>query len=155
MFLGNSDEIYETFFGNFDPMAADFELDGSDVYGSFLNDAFKGKNQPKHQPPKDVEIEAKCTLAEFYNGSLKSLKYERDEIFVDERTVRKVEELVQFEVKPGYQDGTVLVFKSRGNEQYSNPRSDLKVKLIQEKEEKSNFERKGDDLVYTHAVTLE
>ena len=62
IFMENAEEIYERFFGTYNPMSDDFELDGSDVYGSFLNDGFGGINQPKPQAPKDIELTVKCTL---------------------------------------------------------------------------------------------
>ena len=77
-FLFNSEEIFDTFFGTYDPLHDEFELDGSDVYGSFLGDGFGGLNQPKPSAPKDIEIDVKCTISEFYNGSMKTVNYVRD-----------------------------------------------------------------------------
>uniref|UniRef100_A0A7S3CTH2 Chaperone DnaJ C-terminal domain-containing protein n=1 Tax=Strombidium rassoulzadegani TaxID=1082188 RepID=A0A7S3CTH2_9SPIT len=155
MFLGNSHEIYEKFFGAYNPMANDYEPDGSDVFGSFLNDAIGGKRQPKHADPQDIECTVECSLEEFYNGRIKSLKYERNQVYPDGRTLLKVEDEIQFEVKPGFEDGTVLTFKKRGHEQFGHPRSNLMIKLVQKEEQFQNFRRSGNDLIYTHTMTLE
>lgn len=37
--MGNGADIFEKFFGAKDPLATDFEVDGSDIYGSLLGDA--------------------------------------------------------------------------------------------------------------------
>jgi len=55
-----------------------YEMDGSDVFGSLNNDAMKGKNQRKPFPPKNVEVTVKCSLQEFYNGSMKTVRYTFD-----------------------------------------------------------------------------
>jgi DnaJ-class molecular chaperone len=48
------------------------------MYGGILGDGHRAKNQPRPDPPKDDELVLKCTLAEFYNGSLKTINYKRD-----------------------------------------------------------------------------
>jgi len=62
------------------------------VFGSFLNDGFGGKNQPKHETPKDICINVDCTLSEFYNGSVKTLNYQRKKVYPDGRTLFEVDE---------------------------------------------------------------
>lgn len=96
MFLGNSDEIYENFFGSYSPLHHDFELDGSDVFGSLLSDAFGGKKQPQHKKPADIEEQVTVTLKELYNGSVKTLKYKRMKVYPDGRTLIPVEEEFKF-----------------------------------------------------------
>jgi DnaJ family protein B protein 4 len=44
IFLGNSEEIFENFFNSYSPLEEDFNLDGSDMYPSFLRDAYGGLN---------------------------------------------------------------------------------------------------------------
>ena len=58
------------------------------------------------------------------------------------------------EVKPGYDTDTVLTFPSKGNEAFSYKTSCLNIKFALEESE-TNFKRKGDDLVYTHSLSLE
>ena len=58
------------------------------------------------------------------------------------------------EVKPGYSPETVLVFKTRGNEKYACERSALKVMFALQKGDKNPYSREGNDLVYTHDLTL-
>jgi len=60
-----------------------------------LADSQKGKEQPKKDAPKNVEVTVKCTIAEFYNGSIKKVKYQRQKIGLDGRTYTTVEETQQ------------------------------------------------------------
>ena len=73
IFLGNSEEIHDTFFDSKTPMQETFELDGVDIYGSLLGDGYKAKNQQRPAAPQDICLELACSLAEFYNGSIKTL----------------------------------------------------------------------------------
>jgi len=132
-----------------------YEPDGTDVYGSLLGDAYGGKSKVKFNPPSDVEINLKCTLEEFYNGSLKKTTYKRDKIQGNGRSVCKIDEDIVVDVKPGYTAGTKLRYKLRGNEQFSFPRSSLIVTLQLDESKETPFTRKGDDLIYTHRVSLE
>lgn len=155
IFLGNSEEIYDAFFE--DPMALEkdrFEQDGSDVFGSLLGDAHGAKRKPKPSKPKDVEVTVKCSLVEFYNGSMKTVSYTRDKIHPDGRSMTKVPEELQVEVKPGFDHTSVLTFAGLGNEQYQNARSNLVVKLLLDESFKSNFVRSGHNLIYTHSMDL-
>ena len=155
MFLGNSEEIYEQYFGKTTPMDDIFEPDGSDIYGSLLGDGFGGKSRVKYNPPTDINLNLKCTLEEFYNGSLKKLTYQRDQIQPNGRSVVKVDEEIVIDVKPGFDVGTALTYPNRGNEQFSFPRSSLIVKLQLDESSPTKFMRKGNDLIYTHSLTLE
>lgn len=114
--MGNSDEIFETFFGNKDPLATDFEVDGSDMYGSLLGDAHGAKHKMRPCPPKDVEVNLQCSLFELYNGSLKMVNYTRDKAHWNNRTLEKVPEELKIEIKPGYSIGQVLTYHNQGNE---------------------------------------
>lgn len=87
--MENAYEIFEAFFGNVDPMSTNFEVDGSDVYGSLLGDAHGAKNKLRPEPPKDVCIDLKCSLSELYNGSMKNLTYSRDKTHWNNRVLEK------------------------------------------------------------------
>ena len=155
MFMGNGYETFDKFFGAIDPLATDFEIDGSDIYGSLLGDAHGAKNKLRPPAPSDVQLEAKCSLYELYNGSMKTLKYTRDKTHWNNRTIEKVEESIKIEIKPGYAIGEVLTYAHKGNEQYTYPRSALKVKLVENNSVKTNFVRRGNNLIYTHSLSLQ
>ena len=153
--MGNGYDVFDNFFNNTNPLGNDFEIDGSDVYGSLLGDAHGAKNKLRPLPPKDVELEAKCSLYELYNGSMKTLKYKRDKTHWNQKTIEQVEETIKIEIKPGYAIGEVLTYSSKGNEQYTYPRSSLKVKIIEDTSVKTNFIRRENNLIYTHSLSLQ
>ena len=58
------------------------------------------------------------------------------------------------EVKKGYDTDTVLTFSSKGHEAYAAKQSALTIKFQLDPTDAS-FQRKGDDLVYIHQLSLE
>lgn len=93
-------------------------MDGTDVYGSLLGDAFGAKNMAKPSKAKDITVTLKCSLAEFYNGSAKSVKYNKERVQPDGRTKFTVAQEQLVEVKPGYSEKTVLTYAKKGHEQF-------------------------------------
>lgn len=125
------------------------------MYGSLLGDGYGAKHKLRPLPPKDVELDAKCSLYELYNGSMKNLVYSRDKTHWNNRTLEKVEEQIKIEVKPGYAVGEVLTFHKKGNEQFTYDQSALKIKLVEDTSVKTNFIRRGNNLIYTHSLSLQ
>jgi DnaJ family protein B protein 4 len=95
-----------------------------------------------------------CTIFEFYNGSIKKIDYTRQVLEPDGRSIRNQDESMTIEVKPGYDTDTVLTFSSKGHEAYALKQSALVIRFSLEPTE-TNYVRKGDNLVYTHSMTLE
>lgn len=73
----------------------------------------------------------------------------------DGRSVQKIEENLTVEVKPGFDVDTVLTYPTKGNEAYACKQSCLVVKFKLETSADQCYHRKGDDLIYTHSLTLE
>ena len=109
---------------------------------------------PKKDPPSNVEVTVLCTIAEFYNGSMKQVMYNRTKIGLDGRTYTTVPEYQAVQVKPGDSHNTMFTFRGKGNEEYGHPRSDLIIKLVQAEEKNQRFARSGDNLIYTHSISL-
>lgn len=144
-YKGNSFEIYERFFGNQSPFTNHFETEVHGVAGSY----------DPHSKPQDIEIQLPCSIFEFYNGSLKTVEYKRKQLQRDGKTLNEVEESLTIEVKPGDDETTVLEFPERGNQAYAHKQAVLRVNLRLKNEPVSCFKRKGDDLHYTHNMSLE
>lgn len=152
-FPGNSYEIFEKFFGTTNPFADTLENDGRDQFGSIFGDAFGGKGQGVPSAPQDIVITLECTLHEFYNGCLKKIEFDRDQLQFDGKTTRLQHNELNVEVKPGYSEQTVLTFPNLGNEAYAHRASRLLIKFRQAPH--SNYRRNGNDLIYVHQITLE
>ncbi len=116
-------------------------------------DSFGALNRPASEPPKDEVVVVECTLEEFYNGSLKHIEYDIDEVQHDARTVKRVAKTYDVQVNPGYGVDTVLSFQGLGNQAPNQPASSLVIKFSQK--HNSSYTRKGDDLILTHEVKFE
>lgn len=78
--------------------------------------AYGGASQRPPKAPIDLIIRCECTLEELYLGCMKRLTYEREVLGLDEKSTKKKSDNMEFEIKPGYSEGTVLRFPGRGNE---------------------------------------
>ena len=116
-------------------------------------DSFGALNRPASEPPKDAVVVVECQLEEFYNGSLKHVVYEIDEVQHDARTIKRVTKTYDVQVNPGYGVDTVLSFKGLGNQAPNQPASNLVIKFSQK--HNSSYTRKGDDLILTHDIRFE
>ena len=85
---------------------------------------------------------------------MKNLTYSRDKTHWNNRVLGKQAETMKIEIKPGYAIGQELTFAGKGNEQFTYPRSALKIKLVEDKSVKTNFIRRGNDLIYMHSLSL-
>lgn len=63
-----------------------------------------------------------------------------------------VEEILTIDIKPGWKKGTKITFPEKGNETRNVIPSDL-VFIIEERAH-PKFKRDGNDLVYTHKISL-
>ncbi|VAH13711.1 unnamed protein product [Triticum turgidum subsp. durum] len=75
--------------------------------------------------------------------------------YVDVPFCRKpmsVEEILTIDIKPGWKKGTKITFPEKGNETRNVIPSDL-VFIIEERAH-PKFKRDGNDLVYTHKISL-
>ena len=92
IFLGNSDEIFENFFRYSNPLSKEFEVDGTDIYGSLLGDGLKGKNEAPAPSPAAIKINLNCTLKELFRGCLKTFSYKKSCTNPNGRTLTMSEE---------------------------------------------------------------
>ena len=71
----------------------------------------------------------------------------------DGKTTRPRREELSVEVKPGFSEATSLTYPSKGNEAEGHKPSRLVIKFAQVAD--AFYRRKGNDLIYTHTITLE
>jgi DnaJ family protein B protein 13 len=156
MFQGNSTEIFQKFFSTTHLDDEVFELDGSDAFGSILGSGYRGKSMPAAPVPKNVEVTLFCNLVDFYNGCVKSVRFSRQMIHPDGRSRKLKKDKQIVEIRAGYNRKTVLTYKGMGHEEYGHPTSDLVIKLDLTIDDESVWKRPqaGDNLVYTHSLSL-
>ena len=119
------------------------------MFGSSLG----ASNQPRATELCDIEVTLDCSLEELYQGSLRSVEFERSEVECNPRVSRLLKRTKQIQINPGYSDKTVLVFKGEGHQSYECRTSSLVIKLRQVPHK--CYARLGDDLVLTLDVSLE
>lgn len=129
------------------------EPDGSNLKGGMFADSLKGQQEAARAIPSDIEVTIECTMKEFYCGSVHQIEFDRQEIHHVPKVSTLFKRTKQVEVKPGYSESTVLVFRGEGNQAYDQPTSNLVIKFKQT--EHKSVTRVGDDLVMRVPVTLE
>merc|ERR1711981_929645 len=121
-------------------------------YGSLFNNAVRGAEYKAAQGPEDIVLSFDCTLAEFYNGSLKYQTFTRNILKDNARTTETEKIEQQVEVKPGFSAKTELRFKGQGHQMAGYDASDLVIKFTECADD--TFKRIGNDLVLKHKISL-
>ena len=80
------ENYYEKVFQNNDFVYEKREVSGVDASESIFADSLGGLGKAKASRPADVEVTIDVTLEELYNGALKNIDYEIDEVKHDART---------------------------------------------------------------------
>ena len=98
-----------------------------EIEGSYFGTAYRGLNQPKPQPAKDIAVVVGVTLEEMYNGARKQVSYKKDCLGLDGRTIKKQEAYVTIMVKPGMEVSHKMTLNGEGNQQAKLPATNLKI----------------------------
>ena len=72
-----------------------------EIEGSYFGTAYRGLKEPKPEPAKDIDVTTDVTLEEMYNGSRKTVSYEKQVLGLDGRTLKTQQAEVTVYVKPG------------------------------------------------------
>lgn len=125
----SADKIYDEVYTSSDPWADVPVFDGKDFVGSMFGDGHGGQGRAAPPAPKDVTVVCDCTLAEFYNGAMKTVTYSYSKVQHDARTVKQAQKSHTFQVFPGYSENTELSFANLGNEVPGGQATNLVVKF--------------------------
>jgi len=82
-------EIFDAEFTAVDPWEYQDRFTEQQNYGSIFNNATRGAAYKAAQGPADIVLVFDCTLAEFYNGSLKYQSFTRNILKDNARTTEK------------------------------------------------------------------
>ncbi|CAN7020043.1 unnamed protein product, partial [Brassica rapa subsp. trilocularis] len=110
---------------------------------------FSQSTQPKKPPAVEKKLE--CTLEELCHGGVKNIKITRD-IITDEGLIRKQEETLKVNIKPGWKKGTKITFEGVGNEKPGYLPED--ITFVVEEKRHPLFKRRGDDLEIAVEIPL-
>jgi DnaJ-class molecular chaperone len=98
-----------------------------------------------------VHVTLECTLEELYVGCIKEIEYSRTIYTLDSQIVPSKETKL-VEVKPGYKCGQKIVLEGEGSMSSHDKFKDLIITIKQLPH--THYERKGDDLLYKHDISL-
>lgn len=87
-----------------------------EIEGSYFGTAYRGLNQPKPQPAKDISVTVDVSLEEMYNGARKQVSYEKQVLGLDGRTIKKQQACVTIMVKPGMEASNKMTLNGEGNQ---------------------------------------
>lgn len=143
IYEGNSQQIFEKFFGSNNPFAS-FGNDSA-PFSSKLTKPGPKKGKPQVHP-------LVCTLKELYMGSTRTFAITRKR-FTGEGELVDDEKVFSVAIKKGWKRGTKIVFAEQGDEAPNTIASDV-VLVIEESSENESYVRDGDNLIYTYTLNL-
>jgi len=131
-------EIFRQFFGQENP---------------FFHQGFNPMPQEPEKKNNSVQqVEIKLTLEELYMGCHKKFKL-NSKIFKNMNETINVEKILEFDVKPGWKDGTKITFEKSGDQLHpGNDQNDIQFVIATKPHEL--FTRHGNDLDYKAIITL-
>ena len=141
---GQHFKIFEKFFGTSNPYIENPKA------GPAGGTELEQINQANREA--DIDVTLDCELFEFYNGAVKEVNIARKTMLSE--TPGSVVNAERFNVLvlPGFSPENRLVFPGRGHQSFAAHPSDLIVRFRQNP--MPNYERRGDDIIYTHTITL-
>lgn len=145
-YQGNADEIFQAFYGSYNPFSNVFG-----EYGSF-NSAFPF-DQAKNNPPKiaPTVINVPCTLEELYTGVTKHITVSRKRFDIL-KNLSPQDKTFEIVVSPGFKNGTKITFPLEGDEGADATTGDLQ--FVIEELPHATFVRSKSDLILTSKILL-
>ena len=156
------DEFHRNFaesVGAIDPNKIYSSVFGESNGFGFMDPFFEIPRQPKQKIPKKRRLISRgkdylqlvhCTMEELYFGTKKTFRIKRKR--QDGTFIIVEEEVLEVEIKPGYKDGTRVVFQEKMDKEPNKIPGDA-IFIIKEIPHE-RFKREGDNIVMTIDVTL-
>lgn len=140
-------EIFEQFFGSrgVGPSPMDFGDDTSGFQGFPSQRLRKRKDRPVH-------ISVPCELEDLYFGKTKRLKITRKRVV--NNALRDDAKILEVPIKPGWKAGTKVTYEGEGDAHLDPSVLPADIVLIIQEKPHHTFKRRGDDLLYTHRLSL-
>lgn len=110
----------------------------------------RGHRPHAHHKAEETVHRVPCTLEQFYNGALRTVKVPKT--IADVAGAMQVQKDYELDIKPGYKAGVKIRYRGEGDEHPGRPASDLVFVL--EEQPHSLFKRNGDDLHYDATISL-
>jgi DnaJ-class molecular chaperone len=124
----NCYQIFDEYFLKHNPFYDICDLKGEEHLGSLFGTAYGGANEPSEDAVGDVVVDIPCTLQEFYNGCIKTISYQRQQLALDGHTTKLQTQSKDIIVKPGFSPNNHFIYKGEGH-QTRKLKTDLVVKF--------------------------
>ncbi|XP_034745608.1 dnaJ homolog subfamily B member 13 [Etheostoma cragini] len=146
VYHGNPDKTFKEFFGGDNPFA-DFHTNDAPLKFGGLQSVMV-KTQDSH-----IERDLHLSLDDLFHGCTKKIKISRRVMNDDGFTSSIKDKILTIDVKPGWTEGTRIIFPKEGDQGPNNIPADI-VFMVRQKSHHL-FERQHNDLIYKAQITLE
>ncbi|CAN9500923.1 unnamed protein product [Ophioblennius macclurei] len=140
------EKTFKKFFGGDNPYADFFTSDVPMQFSVRKPGAVKTQDPP-------IERDLHLSLDELFHGCTKKIKISRRVMNEDGHTTCIKDKILTIHVKPGWREGTRIIFTKEGDQGPNKIPADI-VFIVREKSH-SLFKRKHNDLIYTLKISLE
>ena len=100
----------------------------------------------------EITYNLQLTLLELFNGCIKTFEFLRREQHLKDGPIKEETKTLKINIKPGWKKGTKILFANEGDCMYGQLPSDV-IFFIEELRHVS-FKRDGNNLIYTHQISL-
>ncbi|XP_054899442.1 dnaJ homolog subfamily B member 13 [Poeciliopsis prolifica] len=143
---GNPDKTFRQFFGGDNPFADFYTIESALQFSSLVVGIEKTQDSP-------IERDLPLSLDDLFHGCIKKIKISRRVMNEDEQTSSIKDKILTIEVKPGWTEGTRIVFTKEGDQGPNCIPADI-VFIVREKPHHV-FTRQLNDLVFKAKISLE
>uniref|UniRef100_A0A8C5E699 DnaJ homolog subfamily B member 13 n=1 Tax=Gouania willdenowi TaxID=441366 RepID=A0A8C5E699_GOUWI len=146
IYHGNPDKTFRQFFGGDNPFADFYTNDLLLQFGGLQAGVVK-----KQYPP--IERDLSLSLEDLFHGCTKKMKICRRVMNEDGRSSTIKDKILTVDVKPGWKEGTQIIFSKEGDQGVNSIPGDI-VFIVKQKSHPL-FTRLHDDLLYNVKISLE
>ncbi|XP_014844722.1 PREDICTED: dnaJ homolog subfamily B member 13 [Poecilia mexicana] len=143
---GIPDKTFKQFFGGDNPFADFYTIESGLQFSSLVVGVEKKQDSP-------IERDLPLSLDDLFHGCIKKIKISRRVMNEDGETSSIKDKILTIEVKPGWTEGTRIVFTKEGDQGPNCIPADI-VFIVREKPHHL-FTRQLSDLVYKARISLE
>uniref|UniRef100_A0AAY4BS79 J domain-containing protein n=1 Tax=Denticeps clupeoides TaxID=299321 RepID=A0AAY4BS79_9TELE len=140
---GNPNKTFSQFFGGDNPFADGAEM--NTAHGGLWGGRKKKQGAP-------IERDLFLDLEDLFHGCAKKIKISRKVMNEDGHTSSIRDTILTVNVKPGWTEGTKIIFSQQGDQEPNSVPADI-VFVVRQKSH-PRFERQNNDLIYTVHTSL-
>ncbi|XP_054611108.1 dnaJ homolog subfamily B member 13 isoform X1 [Dunckerocampus dactyliophorus] len=145
VYHGNPDKTFRQFFGSDNPFADFYTNDVPLLLGGLLPEEVKTQDPP-------IERDLHLSLDDLFHGCTKKIKISRRVMNDDGYTSGIKDKILSIDVKPGWKEGTRIIFSKEGDQGPSKIPADI-VFIVRQKSHPL-FIRQNNDLIYKAQISL-